>query len=163
MTEEERIQTGLTGKFEFLTDKVRVGHKRRVWAEVDYPDFRKVLDHAVKYMNFSILCTITGIDEGERIGLLYHVAREDGIMLSLKTYTPKDNPAVRTITDAFPPADIYEREIKDLLGVRFEGLPAGRRYPLADDWPKDEYPLRKDWKPKDKKEATDIDPSAAPK
>jgi Ni,Fe-hydrogenase III component G len=28
-----------------------------------------------------------------------------------------------------------------------EGLPAGNRYPLTDDWPADQFPLRKDWKP----------------
>ena len=154
MTEEENIQAELTGKFAFLTNKVRVQRRRRVWAEVEYQNFRKVFDHAVKDMNFSVLCAITGLDEGGRFAFFYHIARENGIMLSLKTYAPKDNPVIKTITDCFPPADIYEREIKDLLGVRVEGLPAGKRYPLADDWPKDEYPLRKDWKPKDKKETT---------
>jgi Ni,Fe-hydrogenase III component G len=34
----------------------------------------------------------------------------------------------------------------DLLGVRIEGLPAGKRYPLTDDWPANEFPLRKNWK-----------------
>jgi Ni,Fe-hydrogenase III component G len=34
----------------------------------------------------------------------------------------------------------------DLLGAQVEGLPAGRRYPLPEDWPQGEYPLRKDWK-----------------
>ena len=42
-----------------------------------------------------------------------------------------------------------ERELMDLLGAKVEGLPAGKRYPLSDDWPTDEYPLRKDWKKKE--------------
>jgi Ni,Fe-hydrogenase III component G len=50
------------------------------------------------------------------------------------------------VTDRFPSAHIYERELIDLLGAKVEGLPPGNRYPLTDDWPKDQYPLRKDWK-----------------
>jgi membrane-bound hydrogenase subunit beta len=35
-------------------------------------------------------------------------------------------------------------------------LPEGFRYPLPDDWPANQYPLRKDWSPEDlkKKEVT---------
>jgi Ni,Fe-hydrogenase III component G len=29
------------------------------------------------------------------------------------------------------------------------GLPEGSRYPLPDNWPEGQYPLRKDWKPAD--------------
>jgi Ni,Fe-hydrogenase III component G len=35
----------------------------------------------------------------------------------------------------------------DLLGIKVEGLPEGRRYPLPDNWPQGQYPLRKDWDP----------------
>jgi Ni,Fe-hydrogenase III component G len=35
----------------------------------------------------------------------------------------------------------------DLLGIEFEGLSAGNRYPLPDDWPAGDHPLRKNWKP----------------
>ena len=48
--------------------------------------------------------------------------------------------------DRFPAAEIYERELIDLLGAKVAGLPEGKRYPLPDDWPAGEYPLRKDWK-----------------
>jgi len=33
-----------------------------------------------------------------------------------------------------------------MLGVQIEGLPPGKRYPLPDNWPAGQYPLRKDWK-----------------
>ena len=50
------------------------------------------------------------------------------------------------MSDRFPAAHIYERELVDLLGAKVEGLPPGNRYPLPDDWPEVQYPLRKDWK-----------------
>jgi len=64
---------------------------------------------------------------------------------------------IKTITDIFPPADIYERELEDLLGAKVDGLGDGKRYPLPDDWPKGEYPLRKDWKAANKKKETTQD------
>ncbi|MDD5594820.1 MAG: NADH-quinone oxidoreductase subunit C, partial [Candidatus Omnitrophica bacterium] len=67
---------------------------------------------------------------------------------NLKVSVPKENPVIKSIIGIFPGAEIYERELIDLFGAKVEGLPEGNRYPLTDDWPKDEYPLRKDWRPK---------------
>jgi Ni,Fe-hydrogenase III component G len=69
------------------------------------------------------------------------------MLLNLKTAVAKNKPQVETITAYFPGAEIYERELMDLLGVKIEGLSDGNRYPLTDDWPLDQHPLRKDWKP----------------
>lgn len=152
MAEEELIQKELIGKFAFLQDKIKIQRARRISAEVEAQNFLAVFEYAVKNMTFCILCTITGLDEGDRLGFIYHIAKEDGTILSLKTYAAKANPVIKTMTGYFPAADIYERELADLLGAKVDGLADGKRYPLADDWPKDEYPLRKDWKPK--KEST---------
>jgi Ni,Fe-hydrogenase III component G len=67
-------------------------------------------------------------------------------MLNLKTHLSRENPSLDTITSYFPSADIYERELMDLLGIQVTGLGAGQHYPLADNWPKGQFPLRKDWK-----------------
>jgi Ni,Fe-hydrogenase III component G len=56
------------------------------------------------------------------------------------------NPVFKSITDSFANAEIYEREIMDLLGATVEGLAPSFRYPLTDDWPSDQFPLRKSWK-----------------
>ena len=71
------------------------------------------------------------------------------LMLNIRISVDRNNPVIKTITHDFPGADIYEREVMDLLGAKVEGLPPGKRYPLSDDWPTDEYPLRKDWKKKE--------------
>jgi Ni,Fe-hydrogenase III component G len=94
------------------------------------------------------LCTITGLDEAEELAFIYHLTGDSNIVVNLKTRVRKASPVIKTVTHYFPGADIYERELEDLFGAKVEGLPAGNRYPLTDDWPKDEYPLRKDWKPK---------------
>lgn len=145
---EEKIQGDLTAKFSFLADKVRIPRERRIFADVPEAKFRDVFDYAVKNLDFKFLCTMTGLDEGENLSFIYHLTRQDGIVLNLKISVPKNNPVIKTITDSFKGADIYEREVMDLLGAKVEGLPEGKRYPLPDDWPVNEYPLRKDWKKK---------------
>ena len=144
---EEAIRQKLVDRFAFLADKVRVTRQRRLFATVDAGNFEKVFAFAIKDLDFKILCTITGLDNGPTLGFIYHITRQDGITLSIQYDVPKDKPVINTIIKYFPPADIYERELIDLLGAKVEGLGEGIRYPLSDDWPKDEYPLRKDWKP----------------
>ena len=51
-------------------------------------------------------------------------------------------------------ASQFQDLLVDLLGARIDGLPEGNRYPLSDDWPKDEHPLLKDWKPRSQATST---------
>ena len=144
----EDIKQGLIARFAFLEGKVTTPRQRRIFLDVEMARFKEVLDYSQKKLAFTHLCTITGLDEGERLGFIYHLAHKGGVLLNIKVSVPKEKPVLKTITDIFPSAEIYERELIDLLGAEVEGLPAGNRYPLTDDWPKDEHPLRKDWKPK---------------
>jgi membrane-bound hydrogenase subunit beta len=145
MSDTEKIKHTLESKFAYLQDQVRVQRERRLWVEVPQDKFFDVFDFAVRKQGFSILGTITGLDEGNEIGLLYHVCSPDGKVLSLKTKIVKDQGRMKSITGYFPSGAIYEREIIDLLGAEFEGLPKGLSYPLPDNWPQGQHPLRKDW------------------
>ena len=145
MTQEVILQN-LVKKFAFLEGRIRAPRARRIIIDDITASFDEVFNYAVNDLEFSILLTITGLDDGDRITFIYHIARIDGNILSIKISAPKSDPVIRTIIPKFFSADIYERELVDLLGVRVEGLPEGNRYPLSDDWPKGEYPLRKDWK-----------------
>jgi Ni,Fe-hydrogenase III component G len=156
--EEEKIKRQLIKKFSYLTDKINVARIRRIFADVPASGFADVFSYAVDNLEFVILATITGLDEGPTLGVLYHLAKENGIILNLHISVPKENPVIKTISTRFPAADAYERELMDLLGIQVEGLPTGNRYPLPDSWPAGQYPLRKDWKPEQaaaKKEVAD--------
>jgi membrane-bound hydrogenase subunit beta len=159
LKEEEKIKFQLTEKFSFMADKINITRARRIFADVPADKFADVFNYACDKLDFVILVTITGLDEGQTLGVLYHLAREDGIMLNLHISVPKENPVIKTVSTRFPAADAYEREMKDLLGIQVPELPEGNRYPLPDGWPEGQYPLRKDWHKQDyptvKKEAND--------
>ncbi len=94
------------------------------------------------------IIALTGLDMGEKIGLMYHI-RTNGAIVTLRTEVPKENPKIQTITDLLPGAHFHEREAADLFGVTFEGHPNPARLVLPDDWPANLYPLRKDAKIED--------------
>ncbi len=68
------------------------------------------------------------------------------MVLSLKTSIPKNDPKLPTIVSIVPGAELYEREIHDMLGVIFEGHPDLSPLILPEKWPNGLYPLRKEWK-----------------
>lgn len=146
MSEELKIKEALESKFKYLADKVVVKRDRRIFADVPLENFREVLEYAVKTLGFGGLKMITGLDEVTSFGVIYHLDKGGKALLNLKVHTSHDAPKVKTVTDIFPGVDPYEREIADLLGIKVEGLAAGRRYPLPENWPDGQYPLRKDWK-----------------
>lgn len=147
MTEEEKIKQELEGKFDFLKDKVVIKRARRIFADVPREKFGEVLFYAVRQMGFDAICAITGMDNVDSFRVIYHINNQGRVVLNLVIGVDKASPVIKTVTSLFAGADAYERELVDLLGIQVEGLAAGSRYPLPDNWPKNEYPLRKDWKP----------------
>ncbi len=145
LSAEKALQGQLVTAFSDLAEKITIQRARRVWAEVAMDQLHPVMVHAKEQLGILMLCTITGTDEGEQLGLMYHLANEAGVVLTLVTSAPKDGPGPQTVTPYFPHADLYEREVVDLLGVQIQGLPEGNRYPLPDGWPVGQHPLRKDW------------------
>jgi Ni,Fe-hydrogenase III component G len=143
---EQEIKQELEKKFTYLQDAVKITRQGRIFAQVSLDKFEEVFIYAVKQMHFLALSAITGLDRGDGFEVIYHLNRDGKVVLNLKVILEKENPQVKTVTAYCPSADIYERELMDLLGIKVEGLAPGERYPLSDEWPKGDYPLRKDWK-----------------
>lgn len=125
---------------EDFIDESEVVSERRVRARSDVKRFRDALqelsDHGIQHIT-----TITGTDMGKEIELTYHISCGNGTLLDLSITIPRDERKVPTVTDIFPGALLYERELMDLLGVRVQDHPDPRRLLLPDDWPKGRYPL----------------------
>lgn len=145
---EKKVLDALTARFPEIDSSSAVVKCRRIYLGVDADAFEGALSFLAADLKFDHLCTITGLDTGENYEFLYHIAGPDGILFTLKYKTPRgDGVHIPSILPIFHGATFYERELEGLLGVTVDGLPEGRQYPLPDNWPKGEYPMRKDWKP----------------
>ncbi len=125
--------------------EAKIPRPRRISVHVSKNAFKKAIRYLNQKADFTHISTITGVDVGEEIEVIYHLSRDGRIELSLKVRTPKDNSVLPTITDIIPGAILYEREVHDLLGVTFKGHPDLSPLVLPEGWPSGVYPLRREW------------------
>jgi NADH-quinone oxidoreductase subunit C len=97
-------------------------------------------------LGFDCLSNLSGVDYPKlgHIQVVYHLfsyGLRHGFVLKVNAH--RDDPVVPTSAGVWSAADWMEREVFDLLGVRFEGHPDLRRILMPEDWPG--HPLRKDF------------------
>jgi NADH-quinone oxidoreductase subunit C len=124
-------------------------------APVHLPALARLLyEHEQLY--FDYLACVTGIDNGPEVGtmeVLYHlfsIPYEHALVVKVEVPRNAEDeplPEVPTVSDIWRTADWHEREIYDLLGIRFTGHPDLRRILLPADW--QGHPLRKDYQTQD--------------
>jgi NADH-quinone oxidoreductase subunit C len=98
-------------------------------------------------LHFSFLADVTCVDwhpTEPRFEVIYHllsIPRKE--RLRLKVRVAGGDASLESVTSVWPAADFFEREVFDLLGVRFQGHPNLRRLLMPEDW--EGHPLRKDY------------------
>ncbi len=150
MSNEEKLISELTQKFPYLGDKCVIIRPRRITFEVDRDKAIDVFKYLFSEQKFDFISTITGLDSGENLEFIYQINNGTGMMMNVKVFAPKTDAVVKSVMEIYPGAIYYEKELEGMFGVKVDGLPAGRHYPLPENWPQDEHPLLKDWKPKNK-------------
>lgn len=98
-----------------------------------------------KELQFDFLVCMTGMDWGETLGVMYRLrSTQLGHEIDLRVETPnRTNPELPTVSDIWATANLNEREVFGLLGIRFINHPDMRKLFLRNDWVG--YPLRKDY------------------
>ncbi len=117
---------------------------------VKVADAEKIADvcaFAKKEMGFDYLIDISSLDnygEDPRWTVVYELSKLAGnIHLRLKTDVSEEKSELPTVTGVWRTADWHEREIYDMMGVRFRGHPDLRRILMWEGYPY--FPLRKDF------------------
>jgi NADH-quinone oxidoreductase subunit C len=93
---------------------------------------------------FDFLFCLSGVDYGQDLGVVYHLRSTIyNHVIVLKTRTSdREHPQVDSVADIWMTADFHEREVYDLLGIKFTNHPDLRRLFLDNSWG---FPLRKDY------------------
>lgn len=122
----------------------------RIVSLLSTPDDLVPIVVALRVKRLGWLSAITGIDPGVESGVLevlYHFSTAAAI-ITLRVRVPRDHPAVDTLSDVIPSAEVFERELHEMFGVDVVGLRNQEKLYLPDDWPDGVYPLRKDFDPR---------------
>ncbi len=97
-------------------------------------------------LEFDYLSSVTGIDYPdyfEVVYLFYSLEKNHRFTLRVRC-TDKADPVVPSLTCLWMGADLQEREIYDLLGIKFSGHPLLKRIFMWEGF--EGHPLRKDFK-----------------
>ncbi len=121
---------------------------------VDQDNVKPVLNFLKKESipKFQRMEDLTAIDESARrrresypdYTLVYSLlAFDPPARVRVKVPLQGNNPSVQSIVNIWPCANWYEREVFDMMGIRFDGHPNLRRILMPPDW--EGYPLRKSY------------------
>ena len=116
--------------------------------EITNPErIAEVCEFAKKELGFNYLVDVSSIDnygEDPRWTVVYHLrGLAHGGELRLKTRVSEEKSELPSVIGVWRTADWHEREIYDMMGIRFRGHPDLRRILMWEGYPY--FPLRKDF------------------
>jgi NADH-quinone oxidoreductase subunit C len=110
-------------------------------------DVRDVAKFCRDKLSFDYLLDITSVDhfgEEPRFEMVYELySMSHGAHLRLKARMSEDVGEVPSVADIWPTANWHEREVYDMMGIRFAGHPDLRRILMWEGYPY--FPLRKEF------------------
>lgn len=110
-----------------------------MWISLKRKDLKKILKD-LKEMGVTRISSISGTDVGKDIEVVYHLVHKN-MTINIRIPVDKKDHTIETITDLYPGANLFERELSEMLGIHIEKHPNPKRLFLAHDSPK--TPLRR--------------------
>ena len=100
----------------------------------------------LKEMGFGYLNCVSSVDwiASDELEAVYNLSSlEEPTKVLVRVRVPREDPVIRSVVSLWSTADWHEREVYDLMGIRFDGHPDLRRILTSEDWVG--HPLRKDY------------------
>ncbi len=105
-------------------------------------------DHNTGFKYLSMIAGLDFLPQSPRFGLVYNLySHKHHNRITLKTMLANDAvPTIDSVTKVWSTANWHEREVYDMMGIRFNGHPDLRRILMPGDWvghpQRKDYPLR---------------------
>src|SRR5271157_393282 len=90
--------------------KVSVPRKGEIFIDVDQDHIKDFISHLINDLRILHLQTITGLDLGQNIGIIYHFSQGTD-SINVRSTVPKTQSTAVSIVSIIPGAILYEMEI----------------------------------------------------
>jgi NADH-quinone oxidoreductase subunit C len=129
-----------------MENKINIINKNEFNTEIEISkdNLKEVADY-YKKMGFNFLSDISSVDYKDHFIVVYQLFKyteNKSITIKVKLEDHK-NPEIDSLTGLWETADWHEREVYDLMGIRFSGHPNLKRILMWEGYKG--YPLRKDF------------------
>lgn len=131
-------------RFELLNHEVPA--KGQISFDFNDRDIHSVLSYlkSIGWVQLSLLTCVDWIEEN-KFQLVYILFNwKKPIRIQIRTKIDREAPKFRTITNIYPGAQYYERDVHEFFGVEFEGNEDSYKQLFLENWD-DMPPLRKDF------------------
>ena len=130
--------------------------RKRIYATIPEDSLRETVGFLFNDLEARFII-ISGFDNGKEIEILYHFSFDtSGEIVTLRVLLNRNKPEVDSLAPLFRGAFWIEREIWEMIGVKFREHPRLEKFLFSDDWPEGSYPYQV---PKDR---TNRPPNAPP-
>ncbi|HON04814.1 MAG TPA: NADH-quinone oxidoreductase subunit C [Candidatus Ratteibacteria bacterium] len=123
---------------------IKIHSDIRIYIEIDKKDLLDFAKFIFNDMDARFI-TATGVDNLDSMEVLYHfsIDRED-VIVSLRVLLDREDPVIESLTPVVKGALNIEKEMYELLGIKFLNHPELKRFLLTEEYPEGVFPLRKD-------------------
>ena len=115
--------------------------------ETNLDDYKKLVESS-KSDGFEMMVDLTAVDwfrkKEPRFEIIVQLLSTiHNVRKTIKVFVNDEDLTIPSITDVYPSANFYEREVYDKFGIIFSEHPDLTRILMPDDW--QGYPLRKNY------------------
>ncbi|HLY72818.1 MAG TPA: NADH-quinone oxidoreductase subunit C [Planctomycetota bacterium] len=124
-------------------------HAGQPWVEVKRDRILDILRMLRDEGGYDMLSDLTAVDylnQGmpERFAVVYNFySVKDNVRARVKAWVPESDPTIDSASSLYRSAPWAEREVWDLMGIKFKGHPDLKRIQLPENY--EGHPLRKDY------------------
>lgn len=110
-----------------------------IWIKVSKSKLHEVLSH-MKSLGLGRISSISGVDNEKHFEVIYHFIHKNR-SINVRVSLDKKKPEVESITSLFPGANLFERELFEMMGINVRNHPNLKKLFLDKNSPKN--PMKK--------------------
>ncbi|MBN2460460.1 MAG: NADH-quinone oxidoreductase subunit C [Candidatus Cloacimonetes bacterium] len=139
----EKFIEDIKNKFPENIRNTEIINKKRLMVYIDADALLRVSEYLFHDLGYRYVI-LSAMDSKAGYEIIYHFSDDaTGWIVNLNVVIPRDNPEIESLVPVVKGAEWIEREIHDIIGIKFRNHPNLKRFILAESWEEGNYPYRR--------------------